>query len=57
MKGPDRSAQEGDEASKRKVLEVPKDEDRRCRSEEEMEEEARWLEGFFEDDKDLAGGS
>lgn len=37
------------------VLQVPKDEDRHPRTEEEMEKEARWLASFFEADEGVPG--
>jgi hypothetical protein len=37
------------EETKGGLLVVPKDEDRKSRSEEEMEREARWLGTFFSD--------
>jgi bis(5'-adenosyl)-triphosphatase len=34
----------------RKVMTIPKDEDRKVRTEEDMEKEAQWLATFFKDD-------
>jgi bis(5'-adenosyl)-triphosphatase len=37
----------------RKVLQIPKDEDRKVRTEDDMEREAQWLATFFAEGRDV----